>query len=111
MLIDGFFTALLARGFRYAQRKRRRFPCNSRVRANRLQHQKKDRHIAYPQNNIVKMAQKTENKVFFAEGKYIIAYCPALDLSVAGKDEEEAKREFAQMFVEYATYFTGFCKY
>ena len=41
--------------------------------------------------------------VFFAEGKYIVAYCPALDLSVAGKDEKEAKREFAQMFVEYAT--------
>lgn len=39
---------------------------------------------------------------FFEDDGYTIAYCPALDLSAAGLDLENAKAEFAQVFSEYA---------
>ena len=39
---------------------------------------------------------------FFEEDGCTIAYCPALDLSAAGTDVENAKVEFAQVFCEYA---------
>ena len=42
--------------------------------------------------------------LFFNEDKNVIAYCPALDLSVAGDTVKQAKEEFAQAFYEYATY-------
>lgn len=41
--------------------------------------------------------------VFFREVPYTIAYCPALDLSVAAINQKEAKAEFEQVFAEYVT--------
>ncbi|GEM_PF-983390 len=40
--------------------------------------------------------------VFFREAPYTIAYCPALDLSAAGRNQKQVKEEFAQVFAEYA---------
>ena len=40
--------------------------------------------------------------VFFRESPYYIAYCPALDISAAGKTQKQVKEEFAQVFAEYA---------
>lgn len=57
-------------------------------------------HISFGEEGSLKVSLDI---IFFAEGKYIVAYCPALDLSIAGTDEEDAKKEFAQMFMEYAT--------
>lgn len=41
--------------------------------------------------------------VFFKEDDYMIAYCPALDLSAAGRTLKEAKEEFAQVFTEHTS--------
>ncbi|MFH1319950.1 MAG: hypothetical protein ABII90_04765 [Bacteroidota bacterium] len=44
--------------------------------------------------------------VFFKEGKYIIAYSPALDLSAYGDDIKDAKKEFEyalNSFLDYTT--------
>lgn len=41
--------------------------------------------------------------VFFREAPYTIAYCPALDLSVAASNQKAVKAEFEQVFAEYAT--------
>lgn len=41
--------------------------------------------------------------VFFREAPYTIAYCPALDLSVAAANQKAVKAEFEQVFAEYAT--------
>jgi hypothetical protein len=34
--------------------------------------------------------------LFFEEGKKVIAYSPALDLSSCGKDEKQARKRFAE---------------
>ena len=41
--------------------------------------------------------------VFYEEGDYMVAYCPALDLSSFGKDENDAKNSFVDaldIFIE-----------
>ncbi|RLD35556.1 MAG: hypothetical protein DRI73_02390 [Bacteroidetes bacterium] len=38
---------------------------------------------------------------FFKEGDYVVAYCPALELSSFGDDEEEAKEAFEEVLNIY----------
>lgn len=52
--------------------------------------------------------EKDENSVivnlevhFFEEGDYVVSYCPALELSSYGDDEEEARKAFEEVLHIY----------
>ena len=55
-------------------------------------------------NNIRKSVSADITVMLYQQGDYIVAYCPALDLSSYGKTESEAKVSFAEaldIFLEY----------
>jgi len=55
-------------------------------------------------NKYIKHISINLDLVFFQEGKYIIAYSPALDLSTYGDDITEAKKEFKYALDSFLDY-------